>query len=130
MLRTTLFVALSLAAVACGNDSSSGSAPDAAPAPPDAGPHSQVKVVISGIGSVSSKDGAINCSSTCTVDVPLNTAITLGAAPGTDGGGTRMMFTGWAGPCTGTAPCTFTTKDAAYIVEATFVCPSSFTVFC
>lgn len=124
MRCTAWLLAISLAAVGCGSGAPSG--PDAAP---DATPGAALKIVINGIGSVQSTDGAIHCDSTCTVNVPFNTVLTLAEMPGTDGGGTRMVFNGWAGTCTGTGPCSFTVTDSAYIVDATFACPAS-TVFC
>jgi List-Bact-rpt repeat protein len=66
----------------------------------------------SGTGTVTG--GGIDCGVTCAASVPQGSTVTLNAAPG-DG----STFTGWSGPCSGTAACTLT-MNASTSVTATF----------
>ena len=66
-------------------------------------------------GSVTSADGIVNCSATCTYSYPSGTAITLNASP--DPG---SAFLGWGGDsCSGIASCT-STMDRDKTVYAYF----------
>jgi uncharacterized repeat protein (TIGR02543 family) len=60
-------------------------------------------VSTSGNGTVTSTDGFINCPGTCTHSYPLNTQVTLNAAPAQG-----WTFAGWSGACNGTGSCTVT----------------------
>lgn len=68
----------------------------------------------SGLGTVASNVGAINCPGTCSDTYANGTLITLTATPA---GGSQ--FTGWLGPCTGTGTCQFTINGPTTAV-ATF----------
>jgi hypothetical protein len=68
----------------------------------------------SGSGTVTSDPAGVDCGSTCAVPFPTSTHITLTAAPAEG-----STFTGWAGACTGTDPCTVTAYRARS-VTATF----------
>ena len=61
----------------------------------------------SGIGTVTSDVGAIDCGITCSADYDDGTVVTLTAAAAS---GSR--FTGWSGPCTGTGTCVVTMSQA------------------
>jgi len=53
-----------------------------------------------GSGDVTSAPAGIACGATCSVSLPAGTQVTLTASP-TSG----STFTGWSGPCSGTATC-------------------------
>ncbi|MDH3209714.1 MAG: hypothetical protein OEL91_04960, partial [Burkholderiaceae bacterium] len=67
-----------------------------------------------GIGSVSSSPGGIDCGAICKYSMPADTTVTLvpSAADGS-------YFAGWRGSCTGTGACTVT-MSAARSVTAVF----------
>jgi uncharacterized repeat protein (TIGR01451 family) len=82
-----------------------------------------VKIVINGTGtgSVTSLPlGTVDCSSSCSVQVPVGTNLTLHAAPAT--GSSFMM---WTGACSGVADCNLTTSSAEKTVTATFNPPTA-----
>jgi len=68
----------------------------------------------SGTGTVTSTPAGINCGSTCSANYSNGSLVTLSA-----GADANAAFTGWAGACTGTGPCTVT-MDAAKNVTAFF----------
>ena len=68
----------------------------------------------SGTGTVTSADGGITCTPTCSSAYVNGSIITLTATP--TGG---SVFTGWLGACTGTGGCTVTISGAT-AVSATF----------
>ena len=68
----------------------------------------------SGSGQVASDDNNIACGGACVHAYANGTLVTLTATP--DPG---SIFTGWLGPCTGTATCSFTVNGDA-TVSATF----------
>jgi outer membrane protein assembly factor BamB len=69
-------------------------------------------VIIAGTGTVTGT-GGLSCSSTCTVNVSPETAVSLTSA--------TIDFAGWSGACSGTAAdCAFTVADAPVTVTATF----------
>lgn len=68
----------------------------------------------SSTGSVVSTPAGINCGSTCSKLMPLDSSVTLVPTPVAE-----SAFTGWAGACTGTDPCTVTMSQAR-AVAATF----------
>lgn len=68
----------------------------------------------SGTGTVTSIDGNISCGADCSNSYAAGTAITLFATPSAG-----SQFTGWLGPCTGSAPCSFMIVGATSTV-ATF----------
>jgi hypothetical protein len=72
-----------------------------------------------GAGTVSSSPAGILCGADCAEDYPLNTAVTLSAAPATG-----SLFAGWSGACTGTGPCTLSLSQAR-AVAATFSLPAA-----
>jgi uncharacterized repeat protein (TIGR01451 family) len=78
-----------------------------------------VKLAGNGSGSVPSKDGAINCSSSganCSSLYAQGTAVSLTATPATG-----SIFSAWSGACTGTDPNTCTiVMNSAESVTATF----------
>jgi hypothetical protein len=67
-----------------------------------------------GDGTITSWPPGINCSIGCIASFPAGTVVTLTATP--DGNST---FTGWGGPCSGTAACILTV-DADQYVEVFF----------
>ena len=68
-----------------------------------------------GSGSVTSKDGRINCGSSCSALYPTGATTTLIAS---NGGGVK--FTGWTGACSGTSNNCTVLVDAHLNVGATF----------
>jgi hypothetical protein len=86
-----------------------------------AAPRSRLAVVVDelgGTGTVSSTPTGISCGATCDAAFNSNTTVTLAAVPAV---GSR--FTGWAGACTGTAPCVVALAPAT-TVTATFSAPT------
>lgn len=71
-----------------------------------------------GAGTVTSNPAGILCGSDCVEAYVANTLVTLTATPTT-----HATFTGWAGDCTGTSPCTLT-MALARTVTATFTNPT------
>jgi Divergent InlB B-repeat domain len=74
-----------------------------------------VTVTRSGSGTVTSKDGRINCGSACSALYPSGATTTLIAS---NGGGVK--FTGWTGACSGTSSNCTVLVDAHLNVGATF----------
>jgi List-Bact-rpt repeat protein len=68
-----------------------------------------------GSGTVTSKDGRINCGNSCSALYPTGTTTTLIAS---NGGGVK--FTGWTGACSGTSNNCTVLIDAHLNVGATF----------
>ena len=68
----------------------------------------------SGSGTVTASSGAIDCGNTCSAPYADGAQLTLSAAPAAG-----SQFTGWLGPCSGAAACTFTVNGAT-TVAATF----------
>jgi uncharacterized repeat protein (TIGR02543 family) len=80
-------------------------------------------VSTSGSGTVTSTDGGINCPSTCGNSYPVNTPVTLHAAPAPG-----WSFAGWSGACTGPGPCNVTmTQDQSVIATFTPL-PNNYTL--
>jgi hypothetical protein len=48
-------------------------------------------------GAVTSSDGQVNCSASCTVDYTGGTVVTLTATPGNDSSGNTSGWEGWTG---------------------------------
>jgi len=71
-----------------------------------------------GLGNVTSNDGAITCGATCAALFASNSTVTLTATP--DPG---FAFGGWTGACSGTATCTLKLAVATS-VGAIFVDPA------
>ena len=72
-----------------------------------------------GVGSVTSDVGGINCGSACAADYAGGTVVTLTATPAAG-----FAFLGWAGDCTGmVSPCQVT-MDQARNVTASFGVPT------
>ncbi len=76
----------------------------------------QLLVSLSGIGTVTSTDGFINCPQTCFHSYPVNTQVTLNASPGQG-----WIFSGWTGACSGVGACNVTMTQnlsvTAFFVE-------------
>lgn len=68
----------------------------------------------SGAGVITSIPALVDCGITCTVPVDHGAVVTLTATAGA-----RSFFAGWAGACTGVAPCVVT-MTAAQAITATF----------
>jgi len=67
-----------------------------------------------GSGTVSSSPAGIMCGATCSTSFPIDTVVTLTAAPAMG-----STFTGWSGACMGTGTC-IVTMSADRNVTATF----------
>jgi phospholipase C len=107
-----------LFAIACGAGMSKST-------PPPSQFQLTVKTTGNGTGTVTSKDGGINCkagANTCSANLESGAALTLTATP--DSGST---FTGWAGDCTGTGDCSVV-LNANKTVTATFTASPVLTV--
>lgn len=74
-----------------------------------------VQLAGEGKGSVASSPSGIECGSTCQTLFNLGTNVTLTATAASG-----STFTGWGGPCSGTASTCSVTLDAAKSVTATF----------
>lgn len=85
----------------------------------DAGGPVDVTLTVSrtgtGVGTVTSAGGEIQCGATCSATVAPGTSLVLTATPDS-----TSTFVGWSGACSGTAPCTVSI-DAATTVSAEFV---------
>jgi hypothetical protein len=79
-------------------------------------------VAVTGQGSVTSADGAVNCSANCATPIAMATALHLDARPAVG-----MQFTGWTGACSGTAGCDLTIAGDSQ-VGASFAAASQVTV--
>ncbi|MGI9101576.1 MAG: InlB B-repeat-containing protein, partial [Terriglobales bacterium] len=83
-----------------------------------------LSVALSGSGSVTSADGAINCGTACTANYPSGTTVVL-----TPTAAAGNVFSAWSGPCTvnPTTQACSVLMSQAQSVTATFI-PNSFTV--
>jgi hypothetical protein len=82
------------------------------------GPDLQLSVTVNGNGNVSGESGAINCgtgATICSANFPPNRSVTLNATPAPG-----ATFTGWSGPCGGTATTCTILMNASKSVTATF----------
>ncbi len=82
-----------------------------------------VKIVINGTGTgsvTSLPPGAVDCSSSCSVQVPAGINLTLHATPAT--GSSFLM---WTGACSGVADCNLTFSSTEKTVTATFNPPTA-----
>lgn len=78
-------------------------------------------IVLNGKGSVTSlPPGAVNCSSSCTIQVAVGTALTLHATP--EAG---SSFGAWSGECLINSDCSLTMPSAAHTVTASFDPPTA-----
>jgi Divergent InlB B-repeat domain/Dockerin type I domain len=83
---------------------------------PDAGQGSLlVNVSGTGTGSVSSMPTGVTCPSACTINLALNSPITLTATPGA-----LSTFAGWTGACSGATSSTSITLTSNMTCTATF----------
>ena len=94
-------------------------------------PTATLKVVLNGTGggAVTGPVAGITCSApplagVCTADFPLNTNVTLSAAPTGS-----ALFSGWGGACTGTGSCTLK-LTGNLTAAATFASPQSVRLSC
>jgi uncharacterized repeat protein (TIGR02543 family) len=62
-----------------------------------------LNITVAGGGTVTSPDGSINCSATCSQSSTVGAAVHLDAAPASG-----MQFMGWSGACSGTGGCDLT----------------------
>jgi Ca2+-binding RTX toxin-like protein len=67
-----------------------------------------------GTGTVTSSPAGISCGATCAANLPLG-PISFAATPGVN-----SAFTGWSGPCSGTAACSLGTPTRGATVTANF----------
>ena len=67
-------------------------------------------------GTVASTPAGIQCGTTCSATYAAGTVVTLTATPASG-----YVFTGWSGPCTGSAATCVVTMSAAQSVGATFL---------
>lgn len=74
-------------------------------------PQVDLRVVISGNGSVTI--GGASCTSTCTVPVDPDTQVTLTAVPQPG-----FVFLGWGGPCSGTGVCVVSLAAAGQVTAS------------
>lgn len=72
-----------------------------------------------GVGTISSADGKINCGNTCSANYTsgANAAVSLTANPADS----NSTFTGWSGSCSGTGSCNLV-MDSTKNVTANFTC--------
>jgi hypothetical protein len=68
-----------------------------------------------GLGRVRSRDGLLDCTTTCTVSYPADSTVTLDATPVTG-----SVFAGWGGACGGTSASCVVSTYAATSATATF----------
>lgn len=67
-------------------------------------------VSVSGSGTVTSTPSGINCGAACAAPFTLGSSVALAATPAPG-----MVFTGWSGACSGTAPCTVAMAKASSV---------------
>lgn len=65
----------------------------------------------SGAGTVTSTSSGIDCGDDCSGEYDYGTEVTLSANPGS-----HSLFTGWSGPCSGTADCVVTMDQARQVM--------------
>src|SRR5262245_14411729 len=83
----------------------------------------QLTVNKSGNGTVTSSPSGISCGTTCQADFPINSIVTLTAAPAAG-----STFTGWSGAgCSGTGTCAVV-MNADQTVAASFATLNTFTL--
>lgn len=78
-------------------------------------PRATLVVRVEGGGTVTSVPAGIACGSACTITLPVDTRVTLTAAPAAG-----QRFTGWAGSCSGSASATDVLLSAARACTARF----------
>jgi hypothetical protein len=81
-----------------------------------------LSVSVTGGGTVTSADGSLNCTSSCSSTYLPGATATLTATPAVG-----SAFSGWGGACSGTGPCVVT-MSAAKSVTATFTALPNFTL--
>jgi hypothetical protein len=81
-----------------------------------------LSVSVTGGGTVTSADGSLNCTSSCSSTYLPGATATLTATPAVG-----SAFSGWGGACSGTGPCVVT-MSAAKNVTATFTALPNFTL--
>lgn len=67
----------------------------------------------SGSGTVTSSPSGLDCGTSCTTSLAAGTAVSLYAAPSSG-----SVFSGWSGPCGGTASCDLTANDDQFVTAA------------
>jgi parallel beta-helix repeat protein len=126
LYRTAVVFMIGALFSACSGGISTSSATATPPAPPAQTPTPTsytLTVNKTGLGSVSSSLGGINCGGTCSAVIASNMAVTLTAAPGAG-----YRFIGWSGACSG-ASCTVTMR-ANQVVMATFTAVTTGASYC
>jgi hypothetical protein len=89
----------------------------------NAAPTHHLTVNTSGNGTVTSSPSGISCGTTCQADFPINSIVTLTAAPAAG-----STFTGWSGAgCSGTGTCAVV-MNADQTVAASFATLNTFTL--
>ena len=79
-----------------------------------------LSVTKQGNGSGSVSGNGIACGQACTVDLPVNTAVSLSAVADTG-----SVFAGWSGACSGTGACNVTMNSAKIVTASFAVAPSA-----
>jgi hypothetical protein len=99
---------------ACGGSSTKSPAGDTG-----IGASPALDITVRGGGKVTSPDGSINCSASCTQVSTVGAAVHLDATPAAG-----MQFLGWNGACSGTAGCDLTISGDTQ-VSAIFAAPGA-----
>jgi hypothetical protein len=64
-----------------------------------------------GVGTVTSNDGRIDCGTACSATYTMGSQVALTASPAI-----HSVFVGWGGACSGTGPCTVTLDSSKEVI--------------